>query len=301
MTQKVLAHVFLARIKFRLRSWYILIFIFVWLQLCPGNHVHHDFCQNPTPPPPPPPPPFPLSPPLCPFPLPPAAFFPSLREGILLNEGEITDVVTPPMIARHWQMADYSSSLLRSCLIEYFKPTIREFLRNDDAYEDVLVIHLRGGDALDEWAQTEWRPSPASYEFYQDAIERSGLERVLIVTTPPENGRMHPLVERIRSDYGAEVQHTGILEDFSVLMNCTNLILDFSTFGYTAALMNTNLKKVFISKYVDKQGKPLLRDIADDVGFTMPEMEGCQVYVYDHPSFIVKSPLGAARTAQSDS
>ncbi len=71
---------FLRELSFVSVPGYILIFIFVWLQLCPGNHVHHDFCQNPTPPPPPPPPPFPLSPPLCPFPLPPAAFFPSLRE-----------------------------------------------------------------------------------------------------------------------------------------------------------------------------------------------------------------------------
>ena len=84
---------------------------------------------------------------------------------------------------------------------------------------------------------------------------------------------MHPLVNKIRDDYGADIQHGTILEDFSVLNNCTNLVLDFSTFGYTAALMNTNLKSVFISKFVDKNGVSLLNDINGDIGFTMPEIE----------------------------
>jgi hypothetical protein len=214
--------------------------------------------------------------------------FPSLQNGILINDGKIRDVIAPVLITRHWQMANYSSSLLRSCLIKYFKPHIHDFLTNDNTYKDVLVIHLRGGDALNEWAQHAWRPSPASYEFYVDAIEKSDIKKILIVTTPPENGKMHPLVKQIKRDYSAEVQHGEILEDFSVLINCTNLILDFSTFGYTAALMNTNLKKVFISKYIDKKGVPLLKDINRDIGFTMPEIEDCQVYVYDYPRFVVK-------------
>ncbi len=214
--------------------------------------------------------------------------FPLLQDGVLLNDGEITNITTPELVSRHWKMANYSSSMLRNHLIKYFKPYVHHYLNNDNTYEDVLVIHLRGGDALDEWAQNQWRPSPACYNFYKDAIVKSNIKKVLIVTTPPENGKMHPLVDQIKKDYNADVQHGEILEDYSILIDCTNLILDFSTFGYTAALMNTNLKNVFISKFVDKKGIPLLRDINDDIGFTIPKIENCKVYVYDYPEFIAK-------------
>ena len=150
------------------------------------------------------------------------------------------------------------------------------------------MIHLRGGDALEEWTQNKWRPSPLCYDFYKDAIEKSRFKKILIVTTPPSNGKMHPLVSQIQKDYHADVQHGEIIEDYSILVNCKNLILDFSTFGYTAALMNTNLEKVFISKFIDKNGIPLLKDINSDIGFTIPKIEKCKVYVYDYPKFIIK-------------
>ena len=214
--------------------------------------------------------------------------FPSLQDGVFLNNGETTNVIVPMLISRHWQMADFSSSKLRSCLIKHFKPYIHDYLNNDNTYKDVLVIHLRGGDALDEWVQSAWRPSPMDYDYYKDAIERSNIKKILIVTTPPENGKMHPLVKQIQSDYNADVQHGEILEDFSILINCENLVLDFSTFGYTAALMNTNLRNVFISKFIDKKSRPLLRDINEDIGFTMPAIANCKVCVYDYPKFVIK-------------
>jgi len=214
--------------------------------------------------------------------------FPSLREGVVLKEGVVTEIVTPTLITRHSQMAGCRPSLLRKALIGYFRPYIHEYLNNDETYEDVLVIYLRGGDALDEWAQNAWRPSPLGYDFYRDVIEKSELSKILIVTTPPENGKMHPLVHKIQQEHDAQLQHGSIIEDYSVLANCTNLVLDFSTFGYTAALMNTNLKKVFLSKYTDKQGRPLLADIRDDVGFTMPTIENCDVYIYDYPAYVIK-------------
>ncbi len=215
--------------------------------------------------------------------------FPSLRSGIELREGDITEVAAPSLITRHWEMAEHSSTVLREALVTYFKPYITDSLANERTYEDTLVIHLRGGDALNEWAQIAWRPSPAPYEFYRDAIERSAKSEILIVTTPPQNGKMHPFVDRIGQEFGAEVQHGTLLEDFSVLINCSNLVLDFSTFGYTAALMNTSLKNVFISKYVDKKGRALLNDIHGDIGYTMPEIEGCRVHVYDYPDLAIKT------------
>ena len=226
--------------------------------------------------------------------------FPTLSDGVHLNDGEVTGVGTPSTIDEHWQMGNYSSSLLRDCLTTYLKPYITDSLHNDETYEDTLVIHLRGGDALDEEGQRLWRPSPLCYEFYKDAIERSEQTKILIVTTPPQNGVMHPLVNKIRDDYDAVIQHGTILEDFSVLINCTNLVLDFSTFGYTAALMNTNLKRVFISKFVDKKGISLLKDIKGDLGFTMPVIENCCVYVYDKPHFYVKGSSRSGRGVSSD-
>lgn len=214
--------------------------------------------------------------------------FPSLRDGVVLRDGHAGEVVDATLVSRHWQMAEYSSSDLRRCLIEFFKPYLEGTFGNQGPDDDVLVIHLRGGDALAEWAQAAWRPSPSGYEFYRDVIERSGLERILIVTTPPENGPMHPLVDPMQRDHGAEVRHGTIVEDYSVLINCANLVLDFSTFGYTAALMNTNLKQVHIPKFIDKKGVPLLKDIRSDVGFTMPRIEGCAVWVYDFPEYVLK-------------
>ena len=52
--------------------------------------------------------------------------------------------------------------------------------------------------------------------------------------------------------------------------------------------MNTNLDQVFISRFVDKKGVPLLGDLGDDIGFTMPAIENCEVYVYDYPDYVIK-------------
>ncbi len=139
-----------------------------------------------------------------------------------------------------------------------------------------------------EWAQNAWRPSPLGFDFYQEAIRQSGLEKIHIVTTPPQNGTMHPMIEPLCRQYNASIQHEGLIEDFSLLCNCCNVVLDFSTFEYTAALMNVNLEQVFISKFVDKKGIPLLRDIRSEVGFTFPRLENGTVYVYDYPEYIVK-------------
>ena len=216
--------------------------------------------------------------------------FPSLKNGIYLRDGSVQGSRYGGSISRHWQMADYDSSELRRVLLRYFKPHITDHLQhNSRILEDTLVIHLRGGDALDEWTQNTWRPSPLGIDFYEEVIRHSGLEKIHIVTTPPKNGTMHPTIEPLRRRYNATIQHDGILEDFSVLSNCCNLVLDFSTFGYTAALMNVNLEKVFISKFVDKKGVPLLRDIASDVGFTFPRIGNGSVHVYDLPEHIIKT------------
>ncbi|MEM7561568.1 MAG: hypothetical protein AAF353_00820 [Pseudomonadota bacterium] len=216
------------------------------------------------------------------------ALFPDLSDGIEILEGDITRVVDATPVSNHQQMAGISSSMLRHSIMTYLKPYLLCSLENHTDYSNTLVIHLRGGDALDKWAQNEWRPSPAPYEFYQDVIEKSGCEHVMVVTTPPEKDRIHPYLERIRSEYGADVQHGAIFEDFSTLMHCENLVLDFSTFGYTAALMNSNLKQAFVSRFVDKTGFSLLPELQGDAGYTLPEIEGCEVFVYDHPEFVVK-------------
>jgi len=158
-----------------------------------------------------------------------------------------------------------------------------------NTYHDTLIIHLRGGDALEESEQTRWRPSPLPYNFYRDIIEQCTLKKLMIVTTPPKNGIMHPLINQFKRDYIVDIQHGEIIEDLSILINCTHLVFDFSTFRYTAALLNTNLKKVFISKFVERQkGIPLLNDINSDIGFTMPKIANCETYVYDYPEFVVK-------------
>jgi len=188
-------------------------------------------------------------------------------------------------------MANYNSNKLRNYLIMYFKSYIINKLINNNKYEDYLVIHLRGGDALDKWTQDTWRPSPLPFEFYRDVIDKSGLKKILIVTTPPKNGILHPMIKPLQKNYDVQLQHGSIIEDFSILINCTNLVLDFSTFGYCAACMNTNLKMIFLNKYKDKNNIALLNDIESDVGFTIPKIKNCDVYIYDFPNTFIKNKL----------
>ncbi len=218
--------------------------------------------------------------------------FPSLTNGIAIKGDQVQHFDYAESISQHWQMADYDSFQLRRVLIRYLKNYLTEYITLDaDQFSETLVVHLRGGDALTEKSQKGWRPSPLEQNFYRDAIHISGLKNIHVVTTPPINGAMHPMAKFLEKKFGATIQHESILGDFSVLARCQNIVLDYSTFGYTAALINENLKNVFIARYKDKKGNHMLRNINSDVGFTFPTIDGVNVFVYDYPGSFVKKGI----------
>jgi len=67
--------------------------------------------------------------------------FPNLKDGILINGGDITDTqIIDSCITRHWHMAYYNSLELRNCLIKYFKPYISNYLTSHSTRLSLIPV-----------------------------------------------------------------------------------------------------------------------------------------------------------------
>jgi len=162
--------------------------------------------------------------------------------------------------------------VLRSYILPQMKPEIPE-----QTIKDTLVIYLRNGDAADRLTKWNWFPEWQDKNFTKylfDVIEKSGLPKIEIVKKIGKNIEPHPSFKHLEQNYDIIVKNRTLKEDLSVLMNCEHLVLDFSTFAYTAALMNKKLKHVYIPWI-----HGIKTNLTDDIGYTIPPTETRTVHL----------------------
>lgn len=112
-----------------------------------------------------------------------------------------------------------------------------------DLNSDDIYIHFRGGDIMSEnCAHGAYVQPPLVY--YQKAI--NNYKNINLVCEDKKNPVINKLIEKFKCEL-----HNGTLEnDLELLCNCSNLCIGFGTFGFLLYLVNTNLKKLYLPKYV---------------------------------------------------
>lgn len=112
---------------------------------------------------------------------------------------------------------------------------------------DVLVIHMRGGDIIQQ------NPPPHSLyvqpplSFYKHVIEDCPVKQIIIITETLSN----PCAKMIASMYpNCKIQISSLTEDVTTFLRATYVCFNTSgTFGMTLALMSPNIKMAYIPEY----------------------------------------------------
>lgn len=115
--------------------------------------------------------------------------------------------------------------------------------------DDELVIHVRGGDLLDEESaeldiSKFTQASMPACAAYEKVINYYKFEKIRIVQSDNKN----PCADLLKTRFPSKqvtVQSFNVLEDFMNLANARNLFLAFSTFSSTAYSFSNTVKNVF--------------------------------------------------------
>jgi len=186
-------------------------------------------------------------------------------------------------------------------LLEGYRSRSPGALLYDVGSPGVYTLHLRGGDALHK-GQQSWRVSPLPLGVYARlfrTLPRGA--RVVLVTTPPHMPP-HPALKGVRRLLGAQRAWSGLRvtllpntrrgdvigprlvheerrDGFCALLTlfaARNLILDFSTLGWAAALSSRALRAIHIPLFTDNRGYAWTRRGASR-GMTFPRGKGVAV------------------------
>jgi hypothetical protein len=93
-----------------------------------------------------------------------------------------------------------------------------------------LVVHVRLGDFFKQFFEKD------NYDLglVHSLIKQQSFRRLVVVTDSPED----PFIERLRSDFAAEVARGDRLSDFVTLMRAKRLLITPSTFSWWAAWLS---------------------------------------------------------------
>jgi hypothetical protein len=140
---------------------------------------------------------------------------------------------------------------------EKILPNIK-FYKKIDIPNDTLVIHLRSGDIFEKAKYFDQVQNPLN--FYLEVIKN--YKNILIVTSQEKNNPVLSYLENL-PNCNIEIQSKSVNEDFNTLLNARNLCLSgIGTFGVAAALLSTNLKKLYFSNiYLRSHLNPEMVDI----------------------------------------
>ena len=136
------------------------------------------------------------------------------------------------------------------CMQEHVKPLFETDPVRERFSDTTLVIHIRSGDIFQPGgANTAYGQPPLSW--YQFLIERCGYEDIVVVTqTRYVKGGLSPVVEALRKRWPhVRLVSAGTEQDFHALRHARHLALSASTFGVTAAMLNTGLERLHVPIY----------------------------------------------------
>jgi len=131
---------------------------------------------------------------------------------------------------------------------EFIAPNFK-FKIGEPLGDNVLVIHLRGGDVFREGknAVTTYVQNPLS--FYQNLIKN--FDKTILVCEP---GHENPIVSILKDNPAVTIQSSSVEEDFSTLLRAKNIATSgVGTFAIAAALCSKNITKLFCTNLYLKE------------------------------------------------
>jgi len=155
----------------------------------------------------------------------------------------------------NWQTShlchNFTVRQYRRVALQYARPLMNQRVRNcldklTWPAEDpgVLTVHLRGGDIV-HWNGGSSGEAPCS--MYEMILLQGSFARVHVVAEPSGPcvccKHIRKCAERLAINYSH--QSTTIENDFCTLANAQHLVLSFSTFAISAALISTEIKTLY--------------------------------------------------------
>lgn len=188
---------------------------------------------------------------------------PSVRGGKHCDSaaGVVWDKKTGVFSGRFWPYQTHIScpavspqqhrAVMQQYVRNLLSAELRMCLRETASEEDVLTIHLRGGDLFQGGPDSIANPmiwwSPTC-SMYRKIIAEGEYRRVVLVTSPE---RAHPCLKWLQDAFKeveeveVTVQSASLLEDVCKLMSARNLVLAYSTLSETLALLSERVRRLY--------------------------------------------------------
>lgn len=141
---------------------------------------------------------------------------------------------------------DYIQQLQEEIAKKFILPILANSSHNLDANnQDVLLIHMRGGDAFGnspELNMPDKHYIQPPLQFYCKIIDGSKYRKIIIIS----EDRKNPCVDILLNKYSNIIfQSESALYDFRTLMNGINIVGSHSIFYYAAVLLSNNVQKLY--------------------------------------------------------
>ena len=146
--------------------------------------------------------------------------------------------------------------------------------------DDTLVLYMRSDDAKSRMMQwfPDWKPKhmASNCSLFDRCIAHSRLKKILVVTRVADGPQQHPQLAELIAKHGnrLRVQSSSLSEDFATMVHARHLCMDFSTVSFVAALLNQNLRTVYMPRIFDHHDL----NASDDLGWTLPATAQRAVY-----------------------
>lgn len=130
---------------------------------------------------------------------------------------------------------------------EYFQKYVSNIFRIKPKQQnnidlDELYIHIRSGDVFSNNPHKGYVQPPLSY--YKNIMK--DYTKVKIVYEDNKNPCVNEL---LKYDNVESVRGKSLVDDLNTLINATNLVIGYGTFGYMLYLINNNLKNLYVPEY----------------------------------------------------
>ena len=120
----------------------------------------------------------------------------------------------------------------------------------DVDFDNTLIIHVRGGDALNTTGRINWKHVP--FYVYKDIIDNSHYKKILVVSEDKTN----PVISKILDTYSnSYFQSNSVDTDFKLIANALYVVDSQSSFTTTAILLNKDIKTLYTSNILSTETK----------------------------------------------
>jgi len=150
--------------------------------------------------------------------------------------------------------------VLANHLDNRIKPELSSCIQSRQQDDSLLTIHKCSGDMFDkEQEHSQHRQAPCA--FYRKVIGRKPgggrFEHVLVVTS---GASQNPCVEELQAEsqkpgatFAVNVQRRSVMEDACAILSAQNLVLSFSTFSHSLAMLSSRVRQLYATDFMIQQ------------------------------------------------